>query len=103
VTVYRTTAHHRPTPNGYSGTTPDSFEELPDEVADLPAPGAVEHLRELGVRFVVLSGEGGPWAHLRNPDDAHPLRLLGRYDGELLYEVPRAEPRRRGAAVGDTA
>jgi hypothetical protein len=94
-TVYRTTAHHRPTPNGYSGLTPPSFEALPNRLATLPGDDALDHLREIGVRFVVVSPGGGRWSHLSDPAQAAPLRPLGRYGGELLYEVP---PPRRGSS-----
>jgi hypothetical protein len=86
--VYRTTAHHRKTPNGYSGTTPDSFRALEDRVASLPAPAAIEHVRGLGVRYIVLLEDGGAWEHLRDPDEADPLRVIGEFGGELLLEVP---------------
>jgi hypothetical protein len=58
----------------------------------LPGPDALAYLRTIGVRFVVLrtAPPGGPWAPLLDPASAAPLRLLGRYDGELLYEVPAA-------------
>jgi hypothetical protein len=42
------------------------------------------------VRYVVVhpSVAGTPWAALRTPHAAVPLRYLGRFGDDLLYEVP---------------
>jgi hypothetical protein len=86
--VYRTTAHHRRTPNGYGGYFPASFFELPDRLAALPDEGSLAFLRRTGVRFVVVGRDAGPWQSLRDPANAAPLRLVGVYADDLLYEVP---------------
>ncbi|MCU1461339.1 MAG: hypothetical protein JWO37_1414 [Acidimicrobiales bacterium] len=88
--VYRTTAHHRPTPNGYSGYFPPSYFRMTELVRSLPGEPGLGYLRRIGVRFVVVRSlpPGSPWQPLRDPATAAPLRLLGTFDGELLYEVP---------------
>jgi hypothetical protein len=47
-------------------------------------------LRHLGVRFVVVhpSVAGSPWQKLRDPSAARPLRFLGRFGVDDLYELP---------------
>ena len=88
--VYGTTAHHRRTPNGYSGFFPPSWRETSRVVERLPEERALEHLRDIGVRYVVVRSwaKDGTWGALLDPSRAAPLRLLGRYDGDLLYEIP---------------
>ncbi len=88
--VYGTTAHHRITPNGYSGYFPPSWVALSKEMRSLPGAAALDHLRALGVRYVVVRdwARNGAWDALLDPAQARPLRLVGRYGGDLLYEVP---------------
>jgi hypothetical protein len=88
--VYGTTAHHRPTPNGYSGYFPPSWVTLSRQMQSLPDVHALDRLRALGVRYVVVRAwaRGGTWDALLDPRRAVPLRLVGRYGGDLLYEVP---------------
>jgi hypothetical protein len=88
--LYGDTEHHRPTPNGYSGYVPPSYIRQSRTLWKLPTPEALTLLRRLGVRFVVVhpSVAGGPWASLRSPRSAEPLRYLGRFGRDLLYEVP---------------
>ena len=89
--VYGGTAHHRITPNGYSGLAPREWPAISDRMRALPSPGALDELRSIGVRFVVVRAGavvGTPWEPLLDPAAAAPLELLGRYDGDLLYELP---------------
>lgn len=88
--VYRSTAHHRRMPNGYSAFTPPSYVRSVRVLRGLPGAAAIAHLRTIGVRFVVVraSARGTEWEHLFDPVVARPLRLVGRYGGELLYELP---------------
>jgi len=92
--IYGTTAHHRRTPNGYSGYFPDSFYALDERVGGLPDDASLGFLRRLSVRYVVVPEAAGSWQHLRRPAAAAPLVLVGAYDGALLYEVPDARPLR---------
>lgn len=88
--VYGTTAHHRITPNGYSGLAPKEWPAISERMRALPSPTTLDELREIGVRFVVVraSVAGTPWEPLLDPAEAAPLVLLGRYGGDLLYELP---------------
>jgi hypothetical protein len=88
--VFGTTAHHRDTPNGYSGLAPREFRSLSARMRALPSSRALDELRSLGVRFVVVRGSvgGTPWEQLLDPPRAAPLRLVGRYGSDVLYEVP---------------
>lgn len=90
--VYGTTAHHRITPNGYSGYFPPSWRRLSREMERLPDAQALDRLRELGVRYVVVRdwASGTVWAPLLDPAHATPLHHLGTYGGDVLYEVPAA-------------
>ncbi len=90
--LYGATEHHRRTPNGYSGYLPQSYLEQSRALRDLPDDEAIALLRRIGVRYVVVHRdvEGTPWAALRDPDAATPLRLVGNYGDDLLYEVPRS-------------
>jgi hypothetical protein len=89
--VYGTTAHHRITPNGYSGYFPPSWKALSRSMERLPDATTLAELRRLGIRYVVVRNWAvdGAWARLLDPEAAQPLKLVGRYDGDLLYEVPR--------------
>jgi len=93
--VYGTTAHHRATPNGYSGFFPPSWYRLSKEMRALPDTAALDRLRALGVSYVVVRSwaRHGLWDELLHPAQAAPLRLLGTYGGDLLYEVPPAPSR----------
>ncbi len=88
--VYGTTAHHRVTPNGYSGYFPPSWVALSKQMRALPDAGALDRLRALGIRYVVVRdwAKGGAWDALLDPNRARPLHLVGRYGPDLLYEVP---------------
>jgi hypothetical protein len=90
--VYRVTASHRVTPNGYSGFFPDSYFRMTRLVQSLPGQPGLGYLQSIGVRFVVVHVPailtGGPWAALLHPDTARPLRLVGRFGDDLLLEVP---------------
>ena len=88
--VYGTTAHHRSTPNGYSGYFPPSWKRISNVMRGLPDATAIAELQRLGIRYVVVRSwaTGGPWAPLLDPANAAPLRYVGTYDGDVLYEVP---------------
>jgi hypothetical protein len=88
--VYGTTAHHRITPNGYSGYFPPSWKQLSREMEALPDAATLRRLRALGVRYVVVRdwASGTVWAPLLDPVNAAPLRHVGTFDGDVLYEVP---------------
>jgi hypothetical protein len=88
--MYGTTAHHRRTPNGYASYTPKTYAKTFASLLALPDARAIRALRALDIRFVVVHKEvvGGRWARLRHPARVRPLRLVGRFGSDLLYEVP---------------
>jgi len=88
--LYGETAHHRPTPNGYSGYIPPSYVAQSRALWTLPSPTAIALLQRLGIRYVVVhpSVGGTPWSGLRVPRSAAPLRYIGRFGRDLLYELP---------------
>jgi hypothetical protein len=91
--VYGTTAHHRITPNGYSGYFPPSWKRLSREMEALPDADTLVRLRALGIRYVVVRdwAAGTVWAPLLDAANAAPLRHVGTFDGDVLYEVPARE------------
>ncbi len=88
--LYGETQHHRPTLNGYSGYVPPSYPKLSRALWSLPSSRALTLLRKLGIRYVVVhpSVGGGPWSRLLSPSAAAPLRHLGVFENDQLYEVP---------------
>lgn len=90
---FRTTAHHRPTVNGYGSYVPESYFAAKRAAAGLPGPDAVAALRTIGVRYVVVdrgAAAGTPWAALTAPDaraDAPGLRLVRDFGDDLLYAL----------------
>jgi hypothetical protein len=95
--VYRSTAHHRPTVNGYSGFFPPWSGTSVDLARRLPCRAAREGLWNAGVRFIVVPAQpSAPWEALREPETAAPLELIGRYGSELLYALPQPSDTNRG-------
>lgn len=89
--VFRSTAHHRPILNGYSGTFPQSFLDISNELKALPDPEAIAELKRLDVTDVVVTPAvaGTPWQALLDPAQADPLQLVGQEpNGDLHYRVP---------------
>jgi hypothetical protein len=88
--LYGATAHHRPTPNGYSGYVPQSYVMESRALSSLPSANALMLLQRLGVRYVVVhpTVAGTPWAKLRSPRLGTPLQYAGRYGRDLLFRVP---------------
>jgi hypothetical protein len=76
--VYRTTAHHRPTPNGYSGYFPSSLTTAVRAAERLPAASSVDYFCRIGTRFVIAPEV--VWDRLRGPR-FEPVRTV---DGEVL-------------------
>lgn len=90
--MYGTTAHHRKTPNGFASYTPKSYARTFARLLSLPDRRSLDTLRALDVAYVVVhdTARGGPWNRLLHPARARPLRLVGRFGHDLLYEVPDA-------------
>lgn len=82
--VYRTTAHHRPTVNGYSAYFPPWSGRAVDLAGKLECASARRAFYAAGVRFVVT-------AHgIRMPPAG--FRLIGRYGPERLFALMRPNP-----------
>lgn len=91
-TAYRTTAHHRPTVNGYGSYVPESYFAAKRDAAGLPAAASIDALRAIGVRYLVVdraAAAGTPWATLADPGTAAGarLRLVRDFGDDLLYEL----------------
>lgn len=88
--LFRSTAHHRPILNGYSGTFPTSYLAISRTLSTLPDAPAVIELRRLGVRDVVVTRDavGTRWESLLDPATAAPLELVAVRGGEVWYRVP---------------
>jgi hypothetical protein len=56
----------------------------------LPDADPIARLRALGIRYVVVRdwAAGTVWAPLLDPANAAPLRHVGTFDRDVLYEVP---------------
>jgi len=76
--VYRTTAHHRPTPNGYSGYFPSSLTTAVRAAQRLPATRSVDYFCRIGTRYVVAPA--AEWKRVEGPR----LRSVRVVDGEVL-------------------
>lgn len=88
--VYGTTAHHRITPNGYSGLIPREWPAFSRRMLALPSAGTLQRLRSIGVHFVVVRSwaKATPWERFLRPAQAAPLRYIGTFDGDVLYVLP---------------
>ena len=88
---FRPAAHPPPIPNGYSGTFPESFLQISDDLKTLPDADAIAELKRLDVTDVVVTPAvaGTQWQALLDPAEAAPLELVSREpDGDLHYRVP---------------
>jgi hypothetical protein len=88
--ILEATVHHRGTLNGLSGFAPPSYFRHSRTLLSLPSDRAMQLLRRVHVRFVVVhpTVANDPWRDLLDPDRAEPLRFLGKFGNDLLYEVP---------------
>lgn len=86
--LYYSTVHGRPLVNGYGAYLPPLYLYLQRELQRLPAPDAVEVLREIGVRYVVA--HGGPVLS----DGTGGLEQVAAFGDDVVYQV-------RGKPVAD--
>ena len=81
--VMASTAHWKPLVNGYSGHRPPDFDRFAERFAAFPDDAAVDLLRELGVRYIVVH-----MATLRTWDPARaaviPAAAAARSDVRLV-------------------
>jgi hypothetical protein len=89
--AYRTTAHHRPTPNGFSGYHPPSYFAMKATMATFPDAASLQLLADVGVRFVVVDPDavGTAWEPLL-ADGGPALERVGEWDGSVLYRIDPA-------------
>jgi hypothetical protein len=80
--------------NGYAGFYPEDFFTAGAPILGLPDRRSLDHLRRVGVRYLVVPEQAGAWQALRDPALAAPLELVGDFDGDLLYEVAPDDPAR---------
>ena len=93
--MFWSTKHWRKMVNGYSGYYPASYQATLDRLNSLPDPSALEWLRELNVRYIIVhkfyleNGEGSPL--LVNLGAQPQLRPLGSYadwvGGTVVFEL----------------
>jgi hypothetical protein len=91
--LLNSTVHWKPIVNGYSGFVPREYQARWEAVQALPDPGAVAHLRALGVTHVAvhpeafagLYGEGRLQRILRSPA----LTIVGHGGSVMLYRLRR--------------
>ena len=92
--VLASTTHWRPLINGYSGYRPDGYDRLAQTVGAFPSDEAVERLRELDVRYVVLHGDRYPPHEMRRvttvidgASDRRDVQLVAVDGGDRLYRL----------------
>ena len=92
--VLASTTHWRPLINGYSGHRPDGFERVAGVVSGFPGDAALERLRDLDVRYVVVhldvyrTWEPGAAERIAADTRNHPsVQLVGQYGEDRLYLV----------------
>ena len=97
VYLLRSAIHWRRLVNGYAGTEPREYGSVRELMSDFPTKAAVEMLRSLEVRLVLIHLRGfGPvrrsGLEARLPDFSSELREAGRFGDDLALEVMPATP-----------
>jgi hypothetical protein len=87
--LYFSTAHWQRIVNGYSRQEPPAHAELMETVTHFPAAHALERLRQIRVRYVVVNSERA--SELRPAIDAARnapgVRVLGDFGSDVLFEI----------------
>ncbi len=92
------TTHWRPLVNGYSGRRPEGFDRLAEVVGAFPAEHAVQRLREIGVRYVVVHLRAFRNTRraryiLRNTPERRDVQLVASVGDDRLYVItPAGKP-----------
>jgi hypothetical protein len=86
------TWHWKRLVNGYAGVEPRSYRKVKEAVWRFPSPDALDALREVGVRYVVLHQAGfGPnqWARIERdlPTFGDHVREVARFGGDRVLEL----------------
>jgi hypothetical protein len=95
--MYLSTAHFRPLVNGYGSFLPATYHELVRAVQDFPSAGALEVLRERGVRTLIVQTErleDTPWRDLPARLERWPqIRLLATSGKVRVYDLSKTTGR----------
>jgi hypothetical protein len=87
--LYFSTAHWQPIVNGYGRQEPPQHAELMETVTRFPDARALERLRQIRVRYVVVNSERA--SELRPAIDAARsapgVRQLGEFGSDVLFEI----------------
>jgi hypothetical protein len=76
--MYYSTLHWKPLANGYSGYTPDSYQELRDRLSRLPDGAGFDLLRRLGITHLVVHLAGPAASGIREQLPAWEAAALDR-------------------------
>ena len=87
--LYYSTVHWQPIANGFGRHEPLTHRDNLAEMVQFPAPVAINRLRQLGIRYVVLhTARDGRLRDAASAADGQPgIRLVGQFAGDYLYEV----------------
>jgi hypothetical protein len=82
--LYYSTIHWRPLVNGYGAYLPALYQYLHTRLYWFPDPGAIDALREIGVRSVITHGLDAVV-----PEDRRDLALVASFGADRVYDVRR--------------
>jgi hypothetical protein len=89
--IYLSTAHLRPTINGYSGFQPTSWWQAMQAIQDFPTASSVREMRKRGVGTVVIDTElarGTVWETTADRLDQFPgVRLVASSGAVRVYDI----------------
>jgi hypothetical protein len=89
--MYFSTYHWLPLVNGASGYAPSAYTQLSAEIAALPSPQAVELLRAIGVKGLILHTDrlephdASRWQHAKLAELG--LEEMARFGSDLVYKL----------------
>jgi len=93
--MYFSTVHWLPLLNGYSGYTPAEYPRLMEAARRLPDPAALATLvRATGLRWILLHRGRSADATVSGLAALPDVRVVGEFDGDVLYEVESDDPQR---------
>jgi hypothetical protein len=87
--LYFSTAHWQSIVNGYGRQEPPAHAELMETVKHFPGAAALDRLRQIGVRYVVVNGDRA--SELRPAIDTarrtRGVTVLGEFVSDVLFEI----------------
>ena len=86
--------HWHPVANGFGRHEPLPHRDNLAALVQFPAPVAIQRLRTLGIRYVVLhtGRASGLRAAVATAGDRSDVELLGTFGDDYLYQVRPSEP-----------